>query len=182
MQQVEGYKKVSPSQLPSSAKKNIEVIAQLELHLLGRRSKVERLGDGIARFFGSLWFVVAHTLFIAVWIGINVSLSEGEAFDPYPFPLVGLVIGVEFILLTTFVLMNQNVQSRRQEKWGHLTLQVCLLSEQENTKCMQMLHLICQHLGLEQPSYDQESNDLARATPLTTLVEEIEKSREANSC
>jgi uncharacterized membrane protein len=163
---------MSPSQLPSSAQKNIEVISRLELHLLGRRSLVERLGDGIARFFGSLAFVVA----------INVAQPQGKAFDPYPFPLVGLIIGVEFILLTTFVLMNQNVQSRRQEKWGHLTLQVCLLSEQESTKCMQMLHLICQHLGLDQPSYDPESNELAQATPLPTLVEEIEKSRDANGC
>ncbi len=171
---------MSTSELPSPAKKNIAAIAELELHLLGRRSSVEKLGDGIARFFGSLWFVAGQAMFIAVWIAINVNQASGIAFDPYPFPLIGLIIGIEFLLLTTFVLMNQNVQSRKQEQWGHVTLQVCLLSEQENTKCMQMLHLICQRLGLEQPSYDQESADLAQATPLTTLVEEIEKAREAN--
>ena len=172
---------MSSSNLPSSAKKNIETIAELELHFLGRRSLIEKLGEGIARFFGSLWFVVAHAVFIAIWIAINVQPSPAVAFDPYPFPLVGLVIGVEFILLTTFVLMNQNLQSRRQEKWGHLTLQVCLLSEQETTKCVQMLHLICKRLNIEQPSGDHEVNDLSQATPLHMLVEEIEKSQHMKS-
>ena len=106
-------------------------------------------------------------------------LINFEAFDPYPFPLLSLVVGIEFILLTTFVLMNQNLQSRRQEKWGHLTLQISLLTEQEVTKNMQMLHKICGRLGLEDESgADLESKDMARTTPLAELVQEIEKARE----
>ena len=98
-------------------------------------------------------------------------LTDFDAFDPYPFSLLSLVVGIEFILLTTFVLMNQNLQSRRQEKWGHLTLQI----EQEVTKNMQMLHRICRHVGLEEPGGDP---DMAQTTPLAELVEEIEKARE----
>ena len=74
--------------------------------------------------------------------------------------------------------MNQNLQSRRQEKWGHLTLQVCLLTEQEVTRNMQMLQQICQHLKLDQPGADEELHDLSQTTQVTTLVEEIEKARE----
>lgn len=165
--------------LSSTARKNIEAIAQVEQQLHERRSRVEKVGDWIARFFGSLWFIAAHVVFFAVWIVLNVRLLPGvEAFDPYPFPFLGLVVGIEFIFLTTFVLMNQNLQSKRQEQWGHLTLQVTMLTEQEVTKALQMLHLICQELGLEKPSADQESKDLAQATPVTALVEEIEKARE----
>ena len=58
--------------------------------------------------------------------------------------------------------MNQNLQFKRQEHWGHLALQVALLTEQEVTKSMQMLHLICQRLGLENPAADEESKDLAQ--------------------
>ena len=164
--------------LSATAKKNIEAIAQVEQELLGRRSRVEKLGDGIARFFGSLWFIAAHAVFFTIWILLNVRVLPGvEAFDPYPFPFLGFIVGIEFIFLTTFVLMNQNLQSKRQEQWGHLTLQVAMLTEQEVTNNMRMLHLICQHLGLEKA--DQESRDLAQATPVTALVEEIEKAREA---
>lgn len=167
------------SSLPESAKKNVEAIAQLEQQLHGRRSPVEKIGYGIAQYFGSLWFIAAHAVFFAAWIVANVGVVPGVGVsDPYPFPFLGFVVGIEFIFLTTFVLMNQNLQTKRQEQWGHLTLQVALLTEQEVTKNMQMLHLICQHLGLEKPAADAESKDLAQPTPLTQLVEEIEKARE----
>ncbi|MBC7968229.1 MAG: DUF1003 domain-containing protein [Fuerstia sp.] len=169
----------SPVPLSTTAKKNIEAIAQVEQQLHGRRSRVEKLGDSIATFFGSLWFIGAHTVFLVIWIVLNIGLLRNvSAFDPYPFPFLGLIIGIEFIFLTTFVLMNQNLQSRRQEKWGHLTLQVCLLTEQEVTKNMQMLQQVCQHLKLKNPGIDEELQDLTQTTHVTTLVEEIEKARE----
>ncbi len=170
---------MSSAPLSDSAKKNVEAIAQVEQQLLGRRSRVEKIADWIAKFFGSLWFIAAHAVFFTVWIALNVGVLPGVvAFDLYPFPFLGFIVGIEFIFLTTFVLMNQNLQSKRQEQWGHLTLQVALLTEQEVTKNMQMLHMICQKLGLEKAGADQESKDLAQTTPVTALVEEIEKARE----
>ncbi len=168
------------SPLSSTAKNNIEAIARFEQELHESRSTVERIGGRIAGFFGSLWFIAAHAIAVIVWVALNIGmLINFEAFDPYPFPLLSLVVGIEFILLTTFVLMNQNLQSRRQEKWGHLTLQISLLTEQEVTKNMQMLHKICSRLGLEDESgADLESKDMARTTPLAELVQEIEKARE----
>jgi|GEM_PF-882751 len=174
---------MSPVHLSTTAKKNIDAIAQVEQRSHGRRSRVERLGDGIATFFGSLWFIGAHAVFLVIWIVVNTGLLPGllpglTVFDSYPFPFLGLIIGIEFIFLTTFVLMNQNLQSSRQEKWGHLTLQVCLLAEQEVTKNMQMLHQICQHLKLKNLGTDEELHDLTQTTQVTTLVEEIEKAGE----
>lgn len=171
---------MSTTPLSSTAKRNIEAIAQVEHVLHGRRSRVEKIGEGIARFFGSLWFITAHMLFIAIWIILNIKvLYDVPAFDPYPFPFLGLVVGIEFIFLTTFVLMNQNLQSRRQEHWGHLTLQICLLSEQEITRNMQMLQEICRTMGLQKSAVDPELKDMSQTTQVTALVEEIERAREA---
>src|SRR5262249_41503327 len=143
-------------------------------------SRAERIADGVARFFGSPRFVLAHALGFAGWAVLNTGVVPGvQPFDPYPFAFLGFVVGVEFILLTTFVLMNQNLQSQRPEQWAHLNLQLCMLAEQEVTKNMQMLHLICQHLGLDRPARDREVKELAQATPVAALVEEIEKAREA---
>lgn len=172
---------MSSAPLPSTARKNIEAIAQMEQQLHGRRSRAEKASDRIARFFGSLGFVAAHVVVFAAWIASNVHVVPGvPAFDPYPFPFLGFLVGIEFIFLTTFVLINQNLQSKRQEQWGHLTLQICLLTEQEVTKTMQMLHLICRHLKLEGAAADHEAIDLAQATQVTELVAEIEKAREAS--
>jgi uncharacterized membrane protein len=164
--------------VPVTAKKNIDAITRVEQQLHGRRSTAEKVGDGIARFFGSLWFVAAHVVGFGSWIALNVpTLSGLEPFDPYPYPFLGLLVGIEFIFLTAFVLMNQNLASKRQEKWGHLTLQVGLLTEQEVTKNMQMIDSICRHLGLTDLGADQESAGMAQTTPLGALVEEIEKAR-----
>src|SRR5690348_5572917 len=115
---------MSSASLSRTARKNIGIIAQAEQRLLGRRSRVERLGDAIARFFGSLIFILAHALFFITWIVLNLGVIAGvQPFDPYPFPFLGFVVSIEFIFLTTFVLMNQNLQSRRQEQWAHVTLQ-----------------------------------------------------------
>ena len=171
---------MSTTPLSSTAKRNIEAIAQVEQALHGRRSRVEKIGDCIARFFGSLWFITAHVVFLAAWIVLNIQvLHDLQAFDPYPFPFLGLVVGIEFIFLTTFVLMNQNLQSRRQEHWGHLTLQICLLSEQEITRNMQMLQTICTNMGLQKSTADPELLDMSQTTQVTALVEEIERAREA---
>ena len=51
----------------------------------------------------------------------------------------------------------------------HLNLQLAILAEHEVTKNMQMLHLVCQHLGIEQPT---EVKELVELTPVTSLVEE----------
>lgn len=167
-----------PAPLPAPARQNIDLIARVERALARRRTSVERMGDRIAAFFGSFPFIAAHAVAIAIWIGLNVRLVPGDPpFDPYPFPLLGLAVGVEFIFLTTFVLMNQSHQSRRQERWMHLILQIALLTERETTKDMQLLHAVCRKLGVEVAG--AEVGELARETPVAELVAEIEKARGA---
>src|SRR5216684_4512536 len=97
--------------LQPTAKKNVETIAQVEQQLLRQQSRMERIGEAVARFFGSLYFIVAHVFFIAGWVILNTGAISGVSpFDPYPFAFLSSVVSVEFILLTTFVLMNQKHQ------------------------------------------------------------------------
>ena len=165
---------MSSPALSLTAKKNVETIAQVEQQLVGRQTRLDRIGDTVARFFGTLRFIIAHALFLAGWFVVNLGLiASVRPFDPYPFPFLSLIIGIEFISLTAFVLMNQNLQSRRESQWAHLNLQLAMLAEHEVTKNMQMLQLICKHLGLVEPTGDHELKELIETTPVTSLVEEI---------
>jgi uncharacterized membrane protein len=167
------------SPLPTSAKKNVDTIAQVEQQLLRQRSPMEHIGEAIARFFGSLNFILAHVFFIIGWIALNTGTFPAmQSFDPYPFTFLSFMVGIEFIFLTTFVLMNQKHQIRRAEQWSHLHLQLSMLTEQEVTKNMQMLDMICQRLRLGEPAHDLEVKELAQATSVTALVDEIGKVRE----
>jgi uncharacterized membrane protein len=156
--------------LSDTAKKNVETIAYVEQQLLGRRNLADRIGDSIAMFFGRLRFIAAHAVFFAVWFIVNLGLVPAIApFDPYPFSFLGLIVCIEFIFLTTFVLMNQSLQAGREEQWAHLNLQVAMLAEHEVTKNMQMLHMICKHLS----AMDREVSELAQPTAVTPLAEAI---------
>jgi uncharacterized membrane protein len=180
----EGRRSSAESPQPSvtaTAKRNIETTAQLEQQLLAQRSGTERWGSRIAHFFGSLRFIFAQFCFVGVWIVLNtVATTTFGPFDPYPFPFLALIVGIEFIFLTTFVLMNQKHQSQRAEQWSHLHLQLSMLTEQEVTKSLQMLHMICQELDLRKPEPDEQVSELAQDTEITALVDEIEKARESD--
>ena len=165
-----------------SAKRNIAAIALLEQQVLSQRSKAEHVGGAVARFFGSLRFIVAEFLFVAAWIVVNSGTIAGiSPFDRYPFPLLSLVVGIEFIFLTTFVLVNQKQQMRRVEQWSHLHLQISMLTEQEVTKSMQMLRSICEELAMKKLTDDPEVSELAENTAISALANEIEKARETES-
>ena len=70
---------------------------------------------------------------------------------------------------------------RRAEQWSHLHLQLSMLAEQEGTKNLQMLHLICQKLELESPMGDEEASELSQNTEITALANEIEQARECDA-
>ncbi len=168
------------SSLPATARRNIATIAEVEQTLLRRRSPAERMGQAVARFFGSLLFIAAHVFFFTFWIIINTGGFKGiKTFDPYPFAFLSLIVGIEFILLTTFVLLNQKHQIRREEQWSHLHLQLSMLTEQEVTKTVQMLSALCRQSGIRDGLSENELKEMAMPTSVTAFVGEIEKSRES---
>ena len=170
-----------PSQpsVVATAKRNVETIAQLEQQLVAHQSRTERWGGGVASFFGSSRFIVAQVVFVVAWIVLNAEKTAWlRPFDPYPFPFLSLIVGMEFIFLTTFVLINQKHQMRRAEQWSHLHLQLSMLTEQEVTKNIKMLHAISQKLGVKMPTRDQEVSELSQDTEIAALVDEIERARE----
>jgi uncharacterized membrane protein len=86
-----------------------------------------------------------------------------------------MAVSIEAVLLSTFVLMKQNRESKRAEHRQQLTLQIDLLAEQEATKTLQMLQRICQHLGIEDGSRDPETQILSTNTAVDELAEELKQ-------
>jgi uncharacterized membrane protein len=66
------------SQISSAARKNIDAIAKVEQELLRKQSTLERLGQAIARFFGSLLFILAHGAFFTGWILWNTGVIAAD--------------------------------------------------------------------------------------------------------
>jgi uncharacterized membrane protein len=140
------------------------------------RSAGERLGDAIARQAGQLWFTVAHAVWFAAWIVINADLIPGlRAFDPFPYQFLTLVVSLESIFLSLFILMSQNRANKQADSRSHLDLQVNLLAEQESTKTLEMLQKLCEFHGLPIAN-DPELRTLSRSTEPEQLLGELKKS------
>jgi uncharacterized membrane protein len=153
---------------------NIETVAKLELEFLEKRSALEKAADAVGSFVGTMGFVAVHILWFAVWVVVNTRMIPGvPAFDPYPFMLLSMVVSLEGVLLTTFVLMKQNRMSKRAEHRNQLNLQVDLLAEREVTKIIQMLQSICGHMGLEAQAQEKEVQELSQNTAVDVIAKEL---------
>jgi uncharacterized membrane protein len=69
-------------------------------------------------------------------------------FDPFPFNLLTLVVSLEAIVLTGFVLMSQNRMTQLADLRTHLDLQVNLLAEQELTAILKVVCLVAEKNGI----------------------------------
>ena len=88
---------------------HIDSIAKQEQAFLEKRTLSERAGDGVAGFAGSLVFVMIHALLVLAWILVNAQGVQGiPRFDPFPFSLLGMIVAVEAVVLSSFILMRQN--------------------------------------------------------------------------
>ena len=93
----------------------------------------DRLSDAITGFVGSMRFVYVHTVWFGVWILINLGLIVffKLKFDPYPFGLLTLVVSLEAIFLSTFVMISQNKQSKREEIRAQMDYETDVKAEKE---------------------------------------------------
>lgn len=153
---------------------NIRSVAELERSFEERKSFMDRIADGIAGFSGSIFFIALHVLWFVIWFFINCGIIRGiPRFDPYPFILLCMIVSVEAVLLSTFVLMKQNRMQRRTEQRDQLNLQIDLLAEKEVTKILQVLRLICRRVGVSEADLDKELEEMTRMTSVDHLAERI---------
>jgi uncharacterized membrane protein len=154
---------------------HIDSIVRQEEEALERRSSSERLADAVGGFTGSLPFVVFHLVLMVAWLLINSGkIPSLPPFDPYPFSLLGVIVAVEAVILSSFILMRQNRMMRRGERRDHLNLQVDLLAEKEITKLLQMVRALCGHMGLQNIMADKEIRDLSQNTSIESLSQTLE--------
>ncbi|HEY4106584.1 MAG TPA: DUF1003 domain-containing protein [Polyangiaceae bacterium] len=99
-----------------------------------KRTTVMKVADWISEFSGSLEFLFIHLGLFFVWIVLNVgpltNLSFGN-FDPFPFGLLTMVVSLEAIILSVFVLLSQNRQVARDRVRNDIEYQVNLKAELE---------------------------------------------------
>jgi uncharacterized membrane protein len=157
---------------PSATARNVRAICELEAAALARRTASARVGDAIATNAGKMWFIVVHIIWFGIWIALNVGPQKKTNFDPFPFPFLTMIVSLESIFLSLFILMSQNRSGQQAEQRNHLELQINLLSEDENTKMLQMLRALCEHHKLKIAD-DPEISAMTKRTEINDVLSEL---------
>ena len=172
-------KKTSKSDAQSPdwlTRQNVEAISKLEEAQREQRTPTDRIADVIAKFCGSMTFVWVHVVWFGVWIGYNI-VPGVKHIDPFPFTFLTLVVSLEAIFLSTFILISQNHDTRISERRNHLDLQINLLTEQENTMMINMLRAIAEKVGVDL-SNDSMVEVMGEEVQPDRLVQQIEQHEE----
>ena len=155
-------------------RENVNAMRKLEELAMAKRSGADRVAAFVAEFCGSIAFVWIHALLFGAWIAWNV-IPGLPHFDQYPFIFLTLCVSLEAIFLSSFILISQNYEMRVAERRNQLDLQINLLSEQENTKMLQLLDRMARKMGLYEED-DPEIQVLEQATRPETLARQIDDS------
>ena len=95
-----------------------------------KRTTIEKSADWIAEFSGSIPFLFIHIIIFAVWVIWN-SFPRFNPFDPFPFGLLTMVVSLEAIILSVFVLLSQNRQVIKDHIRSDIEYEINLKAELE---------------------------------------------------
>jgi uncharacterized membrane protein len=143
----------SPSRQPSSERRLRAVgtnraVRALKARHSAKRSRLETAADRLTRVASSGYFLASHVVWFGAWIVWNTGLVPGlDPIDPFPFGLLTMIVSLEAIFLSIFVLMAQRRESSIAELREEITLQVLMRAEEEVTKTLQLVAGLYPRLG-----------------------------------
>jgi len=136
------------------------------------RSWIEAIAEVLNMVAASTTFLVLHVLWFAVWVLWNTGMLGLRAFDPYPFGLLTMIVSLEAIFLSIFVLMSQQRESAIAELREEMSLQVGLRLEEEVTKTLHLVAGLYTRLG-HKLAEDPELHEMLQPLDLESIEREL---------
>jgi uncharacterized membrane protein len=93
-----------------------------------------RIADQITAFAGSMWFVYIHIVWFGCWIGFGV--------ESYPYGLLTMIVSLEAIFLSTFVMISQNRADAKRQMLADQQWQTVREEDRQNKELLDLSHQI----------------------------------------
>lgn len=137
------------------------------------RTWIQAAADWLNDAAASATFLVLHVVWFGIWMLWNTGHLLGLApFDPFPFGLLTMVVSLEAIFLSIFVLMAQKRESAIAELREEMSLQVGLRLEEEVTKTLQLVAGLYTRLGYKMAD-DPELHEMLQPLDLRGIEREL---------
>jgi len=124
---------VAPAKLDESATAHAKSLinpALIEHARLRRQSLENRIADRITAFSGSMRFVYLHIIWFSCWIGFGV--------ESYPYGLLTMIVSLEAIFLSTFVMISQNRADSKREALANQQWSMVQDEDQQNDELLRL--------------------------------------------
>ncbi len=93
-----------------------------------------RIADRITAFAGSMRFVYLHILWFGLWIGLSV--------ESYPYGLLTMIVSLEAIFLSTFVMISQNRADAKRQMVANLEWKTVREEDKQNRELLELSNQI----------------------------------------
>jgi uncharacterized membrane protein len=98
------------------------------------KSVQSRIADQITAFAGSMWFVYIHIAWFGCWIGLGA--------EKYPYGLLTMIVSLEAIFLSTFVMISQNRADAKRQVVANLQWKTVQEEDRQNEELLDLSHQI----------------------------------------
>lgn len=138
------------------------------------RKWYDKFADFMTEHFGNFTFLVFNFAWYVVWLIWNNGFIPGvPIFDTFPHNFLTMMVSLEAIFLSIFVLISQNRQSSIADLREEIDFNINVKAEKEITKILNMLDEIHDHLGLRSNEIDEELIEMKKITNLDEIEEQI---------
>jgi uncharacterized membrane protein len=93
------------------AVRRLAVSRNINVDLAEAATLGQRLADQVAAIGGSRGFIIGFGVVIALWVALNTAVLAAEAFDPYPFVFLNLILSLLAAVQAPVIMMSQNRQA-----------------------------------------------------------------------
>ncbi len=139
-----------PNQLVDKRSSSQNLLYALKSKADAKRSFSEKIADSMTKIFGSIGFLTLNIIVFTGWILINIGWIAGvEIFDPFPFGLLTTAVSLQAIFLAIIVLISQNRAAKVADLREEVDLHVDIISEQEITKILHLVSMLCKKEGID---------------------------------
>jgi uncharacterized membrane protein len=137
--------------------------------------KFGQVSENIARYFGTARYLVIQTIFVLVWITLNIlQLTRSIHWDPYPFILLNLAFSTQAAYAAPLILLAQNRQADRDK------VQIEQDREREERSIANTEYLVREVAALRLAVNEVATRDYVRSE-LQALLKDMEDQRIAGS-
>ncbi len=164
-----------PGSIQQRLRTSRRIIKSLKAKADSRRTKAEKIADWMTATFGSISFLTLNCIWFLVWIILNINIiPDIRPFDIFPFGLLTMIVSLEAIVLSIFVLISQNRAAKIYDLREEIDLQIDIITEQEVTKIMELVAMLAEREGIDL-SQDKTLKNMLKPTDTNKLEKILEK-------